>query len=234
MGTKDITPVEFKRIVLDHKYLPGDVLSGWERDYRLPHTKFTFTNRHPEWQTKVCGVTDDGAEVEFMIGCVERWHDQEEIDLAIKNAKAAGFAWQKGPMGFGDSFSWWNASEGHGYGSGQEDNPPGSMVDDFGWDANFCEECGKALERFKAGFCFHCKFWIDYVGDPEAIVINGYHYMDGGRKTGTQSSFLGFGGREFKVRMFDGRVISTNNMWGQGDIPERFRSRIPDNAEFVK
>ena len=45
---------------------------------------------------------------------------------------------------------------------------------------------------------------------------------------------LGFSGYEFKIRMFDGRNYVTNNLWGNGEVPPRFRDKLPPNAEFVK
>jgi hypothetical protein len=63
--------------------------------------------------------------------------------------------------------------------------------------------------------------------------------------TGNRASFsnscLGHGGRVFTIKFFgrgtavDGRdrVVTTNNLWHQGTIPEAFYDLFPVNAEFV-
>ncbi len=46
--------------------------------------------------------------------------------------------------------------------------------------------------------------------------------------------FRGFGGREFRIRFYDGRTdVVTRNLWHQGIIPEHYRALLPDNAEWV-
>lgn len=41
------------------------------------------------------------------------------------------------------------------------------------------------------------------------------------------------GGRKFHIQMHDGQVIETTELWHQGTIPEHFRERLPDNANFL-
>jgi hypothetical protein len=93
--------------------------------------------------------------------------------------------------------------------------------------------CNKRMVDAKQ--CFTCNFWDEYA-QPEAlkksIRIAGEHYMVG-EKT-KDSRFNGFGGREFTIKTHEGIVIKTNNLWYQGVIPDYFKSKIPDNAEFVK
>lgn len=43
----------------------------------------------------------------------------------------------------------------------------------------------------------------------------------------------GHGGSLFRIRMHDGTLIDSRNLWCQGPIPERFRDRLYDNAEFL-
>jgi len=63
--------------------------------------------------------------------------------------------------------------------------------------------------------------------------FGGQCYCDGGEvKNPDQHPFLGCAGRRFWIRFFDGRTITTNNLWCQGEIPEEFREELPDNAEF--
>ena len=80
--------------------------------------------------------------------------------------------------------------------------------------------------------CFTKKFWNNIITEKdEHIVIDGSCYaiapdpIDG---------FYGFGGRRFKIKMFDtGEVIETNNLWYQGKIPEEYRHLLPNTAQFV-
>lgn len=78
--------------------------------------------------------------------------------------------------------------------------------------------------------CFSCNFWREKLSikdDPSVFRINGGHYCLGGEG--------GFGGRKFSIKRVDsGKVIETNKLWSQGEIPTHFRDRLPDNAEFLK
>ena len=107
-----------------------------------------------------------------------------------------------------------------------------------------CIECGApvAQEHLKEahddGLCFGCWFWYEALGidagDPDRVVIvDGRHYRIGEEPTPGYSGTLGFGGRKWRIRFKDGREVTTHNLWHQGGIPESFRTRLPDNAEFV-
>jgi hypothetical protein len=103
-----------------------------------------------------------------------------------------------------------------------------------------CPSCGKSYTRlhtpdsYIGNNCFDCSFWLgktdypDYMANHQ-VIINGEHFMLGE----TDSFVRGFGGREFIIQFFDGRIIETNNLWYQGEIPEQFRSMLPDNAVFI-
>ena len=104
-----------------------------------------------------------------------------------------------------------------------------------------CPSCGKSYTRrhtldfYIGNNCFDCSFWLgktdypDYMANHQ-VIINGEYFMVYAEIDGL---IRGFGGRRFKIQFFDGRVIETNNLWGQGPIPERFRSMLPDNAAFL-
>lgn len=105
-----------------------------------------------------------------------------------------------------------------------------------------CEICGKEFdrpiyggdsERCCSSECFTKKFWNDIEKEKEEhIFINGICYAIAEKPI---FGLLGYGGRKFKIRMFeDGRIVETNNLWCQGDIPEEYRFRLPNTAEFVK
>jgi len=104
-----------------------------------------------------------------------------------------------------------------------------------------CEICGQAFEKrqfiesskFKdtcGSECFHIKFWQDMVAEKdEHIFIKGESYYIGS----DTYPFKGCSGRQFKIKMNDGRIIETDNLWCQGKIPENFKSQLSDNAEFI-
>ncbi|WDP93379.1 MAG: hypothetical protein HUN04_22710 [Desulfobacter sp.] len=103
-----------------------------------------------------------------------------------------------------------------------------------------CECCEKsytrhlASEAYLRNNCYDCSFWLckmeypDFMAERRAI-IDGSHYIIRAETDGLR----GFGGRKFIIQFFDGRIIETNNLWCQGEIPDRFRKRLPDNAVFL-
>lgn len=109
-----------------------------------------------------------------------------------------------------------------------------------------CSICGKEFDKSHyyepfndvcGSDCFGEKLWImrekDYLNGKSYIIINGNLYSDGGYKKNEKSSYLGHGGREFNIKMKDGNVIFTNNLWHGGEIPENHREILCDNAIFV-
>lgn len=104
-----------------------------------------------------------------------------------------------------------------------------------------CRCCGKTyiknLDRdvYLEGNCFDCSFWLfktEFHEDlaERRVIIDGNHYMI---SEVVDTYPQGFGGKWFIIQFFDGRLISTNNLWGQGTIPDRFRKMLPDNAIFL-
>lgn len=73
--------------------------------------------------------------------------------------------------------------------------------------------------------------YLENVTDPaDRVVIDGEHYVireDAG-------PIRGFGGRRFDIQFFDGRTVTTRNLWHQGTVPAEWRHRYPDNAAFVQ
>jgi len=105
-----------------------------------------------------------------------------------------------------------------------------------------CEFCGREYSRtceddaYIGKNCFDCSFWIKKINLPEEdearrVIVDDQHY-----RLGLDNSvpFRGFGGRKFKVLFHDGRVVKTSCLWHQGEVPERFRSWLQDNAVFVQ
>ena len=107
-----------------------------------------------------------------------------------------------------------------------------------------CEECREYdLLRWEprtratlivSGLCFTCEHWMRLAqgqGRPKVAIINGKHYMIGPEDA---SGMRGFGGQRFRILFKDGRSVTTTNLWHQGEIPEHFRERMPDNARWVE
>lgn len=109
---------------------------------------------------------------------------------------------------------------------------------------------GRIISNYKTkdSLCFNCNHWEELYEsrlDPSIIHIrvNGRHYQ-----TALQSinkppeKYAGFGGRRFNVRIKPPHTtlvdavsheFYTCDMWIQGIIPEHYRDKLPDNAEFV-
>ena len=83
--------------------------------------------------------------------------------------------------------------------------------------------------------CFTCCFWMEYVFLRDAADVvrkDGKHMAIG--PAGKPPWVRGCGGSRFEIRFSDGRVVTTDNLWHQGTIPDRFRERLPDNAVSVE
>ena len=101
-----------------------------------------------------------------------------------------------------------------------------------------CIICGKEIEKSSysnavlcSSECFHENFWNENL-DDSAIIIGGECYHDGGMKPQGYSGFLGHGGHYFKIKMNDGRIIETNNLWYNGEIPKE--RNVKDNARLMR
>lgn len=44
----------------------------------------------------------------------------------------------------------------------------------------------------------------------------------------------GMGGAKVTIKFFDGRVVSTDDLWHQGAIPEALKNIMPNNASFSR
>lgn len=81
--------------------------------------------------------------------------------------------------------------------------------------------------------CFTCAHWLDAAAKPPEVVTGDWGIYGIGRSGVGPASARGFGGRRFTVRFFDGRTVTTDNLWSGGTIPERFRDRFTPNAEVI-
>lgn len=106
-----------------------------------------------------------------------------------------------------------------------------------------CSVCGKKIKESKysnaklcSSECFSINFWREIIAEKDKhIIIDGRCYIDGGEvKDIDHHLFLGFSGHRFWIRFFDGNEITTNNLWFQGDVPDKFKNELPDNAKFYQ
>lgn len=77
---------------------------------------------------------------------------------------------------------------------------------------------------------FTKKFWNEIIEEKEKhIFIDGKSYQLGSEK----SKYKAFDGEEFKIELNAGEIITTTNLWCQGEIPNEFRGVLADTARFV-
>lgn len=100
---------------------------------------------------------------------------------------------------------------------------------------------GKTGERMtRTGECYTCAHWELICEVGEKVVIDHAAYSIGYEPKDEDERFharlrnnLGMSGRRFDIEFFDGRKITTHNLWSGGVIPERYWSRLPDTAKFI-
>ena len=117
--------------------------------------------------------------------------------------------------------------------------PTTLLVDMFG-ETTECERCHCWIDQnfLTRGpdpvMCFSCRFWQEKVGqgirlrDGEVIL-----YLSDGGRSHSAGAHLGFGGRRWHIRMFDGTEIETNNMWLAGTVPEDWSAELCVNAHHI-
>ena len=78
--------------------------------------------------------------------------------------------------------------------------------------------------------CYRINFWKEIEQEKDKhLFIKGQSYSIGPEN----STFKGYGGRYFKIRLNTGEIIETSNLWNQGVIPDEFKESLKDNAEFI-
>jgi hypothetical protein len=95
---------------------------------------------------------------------------------------------------------------------------------------NFTPNCPEKKMIDAEGVCFTCAYWRVRVAETHETVINGRIYSVGNRPS---SPHNGMAGRRFDIEYFDGRRVTTHDLWAGGEIPERYRGAIPDTARFL-
>lgn len=86
----------------------------------------------------------------------------------------------------------------------------------------------------KKQLCFTCAFWKDKIENPvpDREIINGSHYVIHEWQS-ERCHFQGFGGASMYILKNDGTVKRSNNVWFQGNIPDRFKSELSNTAKFI-
>ena len=109
-----------------------------------------------------------------------------------------------------------------------------------------CKNCKKRVKTRGEGddlfierLCFDCHFWLPktYMDDNDMretrlpLRAKGVHYI--AHMDNAEWGFKGFGGAMFIFEFFNGRIISCNNVWCQGEIDAKWREKLPDNGRFL-
>jgi len=100
-----------------------------------------------------------------------------------------------------------------------------------------------------AKICPNCDHWITlWQGrdNPTHVRIDGQHYIYGNHlqdarvtaettlvelaKQLKHQTGLGMGGSKVLIKFNDGRMIITNDLWHQGNVPKDFQLVLPNNA----
>lgn len=113
-------------------------------------------------------------------------------------------------------------------------------------------------DRLKsAGICATCDGWVGHWqnrNDENVVRVNGTHYMYGNHlkdyevseydtleiiaqrfaAKNVKKAGLGMGGSVVIITFNDGRVVITNDLWHQGDVPKEFALALPDNAKALE
>ena len=90
--------------------------------------------------------------------------------------------------------------------------------------------CAEKERMDRDGICFICAIWELRAERPNPTVIDGVVYTPGNR---TKGAFRGMAGRRFDIEYFDGRRITTYDLWCGGPVPTQWLERIPDTAKFL-
>lgn len=82
--------------------------------------------------------------------------------------------------------------------------------------------------------CFSCAYWKNKINNPAPNhqIINGKYWIFE-PWSDKPLLFAGHGGKTFYIILNDGGVLRSNNIWCQGEIPQRFREALPDTAKFI-
>lgn len=102
-----------------------------------------------------------------------------------------------------------------------------------------CRVCGKEVTNKRwcipicSDECFIKDFWNQKVAqkkDKRQVVIGGQvYYIADENAIGNR----GFDGVVHYIKFLDGREVRTTNLWVNGKMPEEYRKKLPDNANWM-
>lgn len=72
------------------------------------------------------------------------------------------------------------------------------------------------------------------VPQHQRVVVDNHFYVIEPDLPPEHSGLRGFGGRRFDIEFFDGRRVTSHNLWSQGTVPPKWREAYPDNAVFAE
>lgn len=112
---------------------------------------------------------------------------------------------------------------------------------------NICSICGEPYDEthyLKGSIrsimesrhvCFNDAFWIEMIQltDENTFVIDHHRYTGSLIDKEKSTGFIGFGGKDMYVKYDNGKICHYNNVWYQGEVPERWWSKIPNNASWL-
>jgi hypothetical protein len=91
-------------------------------------------------------------------------------------------------------------------------------------------------------YCFTCAYWHQRLEqtDEGTVVVNTADGLERYSfdpkhpfvKLSDRIKMQGYGGRLFVIHFFDGRIVRTNDLWHQGDIPSWMLHYFKANARF--
>lgn len=99
------------------------------------------------------------------------------------------------------------------------------------------ERYSKPYDNICSSKCFDKQFWLEKIKNiNDLTIVDGKcYYIDNENST---SSFRGYNSRHFLIKYIDGinkgKVVSTTNLWYNGEIPKEFRDKLKNNAIFCK
>jgi len=100
--------------------------------------------------------------------------------------------------------------------------------------AEWRESCARELRKHR--MCFSCNHWRNQMkwdkerGRYGYAIIDGSHYVLKPHAEGYPS---GLCGATNLIKFNDGHEVACDNLWFQGEIPDCWKDRMPDNAKFV-
>ncbi len=79
-------------------------------------------------------------------------------------------------------------------------------------------------------WCKDCRVWLKRasLAKYRSIRYKGRHYTEGGS---VLHGIRGSGGEVFRIKFKDGHELETSDLWPNGDVPKRFKSKLPDNVK---